>query len=39
MMGFAVCILHWTPAEFWESTPHEFHAAAEALAELHNGGE
>lgn len=31
MMGMAAYFLHWSPAEFFASTPHEFWAAYEII--------
>jgi len=32
-MGVAAVHLHWSPDQFWKSTPHEFWAAFEVLTE------
>lgn len=34
MMGLACAAFHWSPAQFWRSTPHEFFAAYEAYREM-----
>jgi hypothetical protein len=26
-MGIAIAGFHWTPADFWNATPHEFYPA------------
>lgn len=31
-MGSAIAHLHWSPATFWECTPHEFFAAVDELS-------
>lgn len=36
-MALACGVLRWTPAMFWPSTPHEFHAALEGYAESKGG--
>jgi hypothetical protein len=33
-MGIAIVQLHWTPEQFWRSTPHEFWSAIEILEEM-----
>lgn len=33
-MGMAAAMLHWTPPQFWQSTPHEFFAAYEQAMSL-----
>ena len=38
-MGMAMAVLHWSAADFWACTPHELHAAAEALAAMHKESE
>jgi hypothetical protein len=30
LIGQVCAALHWTPADFWRSTPHEFMAIVEA---------
>jgi hypothetical protein len=35
-MGFAAAALHWSPATFWASTPHEFFAAYEAFLTMNS---
>lgn len=30
-MGIAAAALHWPPATWWASTPHEFWAAMEGI--------
>jgi hypothetical protein len=32
MMGAAIAHLHWTPAQFWAATMHEFQSGQEAIA-------
>jgi hypothetical protein len=34
MMGLAIAAFHWSAAEFWASTPHEFYAAYETYREM-----
>jgi hypothetical protein len=31
-MGLALGYLHWTPAAFWTSTPHELFSALDVLS-------
>jgi hypothetical protein len=33
-MGIAIAAFHWSAAEFWSSTPHEFFAAYEQWLQL-----
>lgn len=35
MMGAMCSAFHWTPAQFWKSTPHECMAVIEAHEEQH----
>jgi hypothetical protein len=34
MMGLAAAAFHWSPAEFYGATAHEFFAAYEAMREM-----
>lgn len=34
MMGIAAAAFHWSPAEFWASTPHEYWAAYEVYRDM-----
>jgi len=34
-MGAVCAVLHWTPAEFWDATPHEVVSIIEAQEELY----
>jgi hypothetical protein len=36
-MGLACAAFHWTPAQFWAATPHEWWASYEIYREM-NGG-
>ena len=36
-MGLAAAAFHWSPAVFWDSTPHEFAAAIEGHEEYNSG--
>lgn len=36
-MGFAFAALHWSPDQFWSSTPYELYAAIDTYTEIHGG--
>lgn len=36
MLGFSLAILHWSPDQFWASTPNELYAALDVYNELND---